>query len=102
MGNYEIQAKIDIERHPEWNEEEQNTHLYRMKIKDKMLGSTYRERRNELFELVGEYIDKTLSLSWQSNNFFIDYVDINAPSFKEKPWSRGLRASSHIIDEGVC
>lgn len=98
MGNYEKQAKIDIERHPEWDEQEQNQHLYRMKVKDKMHNSTYRERRNELFELIEEYIDKTLCSSWQ--NKFVDIPDVPYGE-KAKPWARCLRAQTFIIDEGV-
>ena len=96
MGNYEKQAKIDIDRHPEWDEQEQNQHLYRMKVKDKMHNSTYRERRNELFELIEEYIDKTICSSWQ--NKLESFADI-----KEKPWSRGLRSKQleFMTDEGV-
>ena len=100
MGNYEKQAKIDIDRHPEWDEQKRTTHLYRMKVKDKMSNSTYRERRNELFELIEEYIDKTLCSSWQ--NKFVDIIDVQYGE-KEKPYTRGLRSKQleFITDEGV-
>ena len=67
-----------------------------MKIKDKMLGSTYRERRNEIFELIEEYMDKTLCSSWQNK-----FVDITGE--KEKPYTRGLRSKQlgFMTDEGV-
>ena len=98
MGNYEKQAKIDIERHPEWTEEEITTHLYKMKIKDKMSDKfSYRKRRSEIFELIEECIDKTLLSSWCN-----EFVDIkNLPyGDKAKPWSRGLRSKQiEFIDE---
>ena len=97
MGNYEKQAKIDIDRHPEWNEQEQTTHLYRMKIKDTMLNSSFRERRNTLFELIEECINKTLQSSWSTNNF-TNITDVPYGE-KEKPWARGLRSQTRIIDE---
>ena len=34
MGNYEIQANIDIERHPEWTAIEKWEHLRKGMIKD--------------------------------------------------------------------
>lgn len=99
MGNYEKQAKIDIDRHPEWNEQEQTTHLYRMKIKDTMLNSSFREQRNTLFELIEECIDKTLPSYWKTNNF-TNITDIPYGE-KAKPYARGLYAKNFIIDEGV-
>ena len=70
MGNFEIQAKIDIERHPEWGQFTKNLHLMKGRAKDNQMS---------LDEIL---LSGSSVIGWTHNTA-----------------TRGLRAQSYFIDE---
>ena len=78
MGNFEIQAKIDIERHPEWREWQKERHLKRAQEKDVM--QARKDFPNKVF------ISSLPLNGYRAQSFFIDETEPFTLTYDEPHW----------------